>query len=112
MRRRKRVLVDEGLSPRLHQLSDEEFEWISVVYRGWAGMLDGDLLARASREFDFFLTADTKLPAQQPIAKLPITVVILRGGARGFDDLVRYRLEIRRALRIAKVGRPNTIELF
>ena len=111
MPKRRRVLVDEGLSPRLHQLSDGEFEWVSVTYRGWGGLLDGELLQRAVKTFDFFLTADTKLPRQQPLAKLDIAVVVVRAGSRTYADLVRARADLRRGLRNAKPGRLNVIRI-
>ena len=37
----------------------------TVQDMGWAGITNGELLARAEQEFDVFVTADQGLPHQQ-----------------------------------------------
>ena len=49
----------------------------TVAGRGWSGVRNGELLKRASGEFDVFLTMDRRLPEQQRIAQLPFGVVLL-----------------------------------
>ncbi len=71
-----RVLLDENLP---HALSG----WLpghlvdTVAGRGWSGTRNGELLRRASGDYDVFLTMDRRLPEQQQIAQLPFGVIVL-----------------------------------
>lgn len=49
----------------------------TVQEEGWAGFKNGDLLRRASGEFDVLLTADQRLRYQQNIDQLAISVVAI-----------------------------------
>jgi hypothetical protein len=49
----------------------------TVQKRGWSGIANGDLLRRASKEFDVLLTGDQNLEFQQSRAALSIAVVVL-----------------------------------
>jgi hypothetical protein len=44
---------------------------------GWGGLKNGELLARATSQFDVLLTADQNLPYQQNLDRLPIAVVVI-----------------------------------
>lgn len=44
---------------------------------GWTGLKNGDLLERAEREFDVFVTADKNLRHQQNISRRRIAIVVL-----------------------------------
>ena len=71
-----RILLDESLPVELaSELSGHEV--ISVQKMGWSGLKNGELLARASRQFDVMLTADRNLPYQQNLDKLAIAVVVI-----------------------------------
>ena len=55
---------------------------MTVKYRGWSGLKNGDLVERANREFDVLVTGDTNLRYQQnlsgrkiAILELPTTVI-------------------------------------
>ena len=101
---RRRVLLDENLSPRLHRLSDDELELVSVAYRGWAGRTNGELLRLAAREFDVLLTLDTNLSYQNPIPQLDIAIVLVTAASTRFEDLQRSPEGIRTALQDARSG--------
>ena len=63
-----RVLLDESL-PR----NDAQ----TVQKKGWAGLKNGELLQRASTEFEVFVTGDQNLQHQQNLTKFSIAVVVL-----------------------------------
>jgi hypothetical protein len=44
---------------------------------GWSGIKNGELLARATSEFDAFISVDKNLQYQQNLDTLPITVIVL-----------------------------------
>lgn len=44
---------------------------------GWGGARNGDLLLRASREFDALITVDKNMAHQQNLSRLPLAVVLL-----------------------------------
>ena len=81
-----RVLVDECVDWRL--LRDlHEHEAKTVKQLGWERLQDGDLLRRASSEFDVLLTVDKDLPYQQNISTFDIAVIVLRGRSTRLADL-------------------------
>ena len=49
----------------------------TVQKRGWSGLKNGELLRRASAEFDVFVTGDQNLEFQQNTTGLSIAVVVL-----------------------------------
>ena len=53
----------------------------------WAGLKNGDLLARVSRRFDVFVTVDRNLAFQQNLENYGLTVVILRAKSNTLADL-------------------------
>ncbi len=72
-----RVLIDECLNWRLSRALPGHY-CVSVQRMGWSGAQNGALLRLAVEErFDVFLTGDRNLAFQQPMAKLPLAVVIL-----------------------------------
>src|SRR6266568_463978 len=72
-----RVLLDECVDRRLaHELHGHEVQTVTGL--GWAGVLNGALLAQATGEFDAFVTVDRNLAFQQRIDNLALAVVILR----------------------------------
>ncbi len=54
------ILLDECLPRRLkREIGDHEV--VTVPEMRWAGIKNGDLLRRAEREFDVFVTVDQNL---------------------------------------------------
>jgi len=71
-----RILLDESL-PRKLALEFTEHEVQTVQNRGWAGLKNGELLRRASAEFDVFITGDQNLEYQQNLAQVSVAIVVL-----------------------------------
>ena len=71
-----RILLDESLPRKLAlELSGHEVQ--TVQKQGWSGLKNGELLRRASSEFEALVTGDQNLEYQQNLAKLSIAVVVL-----------------------------------
>jgi len=72
----KRVLLDENVPHALRG-------WVTgctvetVAYRGWSGLRNGELLARAAKDYDVLITADQNLPSQQNLSIFAIGIVVL-----------------------------------
>ena len=72
-----RVLLDENVPVNLApELPDHQVE--TVIGLGWEGVKNGELLRRAAGRFDALVTMDTKLEFQQPIARQPFGVLLVR----------------------------------
>jgi len=75
-----RVLLDENLPVALAKaLPGHQGETVSGI--GWEGVKNGELLARAAGRFEALLTMDTNLEFQQPLAKQPFGVVLIRAAS-------------------------------
>ena len=72
-----RILLDENLDWRLAR-SLPGHDVTSVQKNGWAGIQNGELLARAEQVFDVFVTMDGSIEFQQNYARLRIAIVTLR----------------------------------
>ena len=48
----------------------------TVPQMGWAALKNGELLARAEKDFDAFITVDRALPSQQNLTNRKIALVI------------------------------------
>ena len=81
-----RVLLDESL-PRKLALALTGHVAQTVQQRGWAGLKNGELLRKASAEFDVVVTGDQNLEYQQNPATLPIAVVGLIAVNNRFETL-------------------------
>lgn len=93
-----RLLLDEHLP---HPLADrfEGHEVHTVHSQGWAGLKNGELLRRASKEsFDAFITSDRNLEFQQNLVALPFGIVVLEGRSNDLDDLDHLLPAAREAL--------------
>jgi hypothetical protein len=83
-----RVLLDESVPrPLARLLEGHEVETVGDF--GWQGMRNGELLARASSDFDVFVTVDRNLPHQQDLARYAVAVVILEAPTNRMEDLRR-----------------------
>lgn len=103
-----RVLLDENLP---HDLSGllVGHHVDTVVGRGWGGVENGQLLKRASGEYDAFLTMDRKLPDQQRIAELPFGVVLLLAPSNRLHHVRPLVPELLRMLPSMKPGALYTV---
>ena len=71
-----RVLLDESV-PRQLALLLTGHSVTTVPLQGWAGLPNGELLRRASGQFDALVTGDQSLQHQQNLTDLELGVVVL-----------------------------------
>ena len=88
-----RVLLDECLPRKLGRLLVGH-EVSTVQQAGWAGVVNGKLLARIAGNFEVFITVDQNLPAQQNTAVLSFGIIVLRSRTNQLSDLAPLVLEI------------------
>ena len=98
-----RVLLDESL-PRKLGLDLAGHEVTTVQKCGWAGLKNGELLRRASAEYQVLITGDQNLEFQQNPGALPIAVVVLIAVNNRIESL---RPLIPKLLDVLKVIRPG-----
>lgn len=96
-----RILLDE-CTPRVVKARLPQLAIVTVQEMGWAGITNGELLARADREFDVLVTADQRLPRQQHLAGRRLAVVILP--TNRVPDVVRLLPDLERALDTIQPG--------
>jgi predicted nuclease of predicted toxin-antitoxin system len=75
----------------------------------WRGMRNGELLARASREFDVFVTVDRNLSMQQNVSALPLAVIVLRARTNRLADLKPLIPGLMRALGAISPGSATSV---
>ena len=82
-----RVRLDECVDRRL--AGDIQGHDVKTVPEaGWAALKNGDLLARAEREFDVFITVDVGVTFLHNPGESPLTVVLLRAPSNRLDALL------------------------
>jgi predicted nuclease of predicted toxin-antitoxin system len=94
-----RILLDECLPRRLKTvLIDHEVR--TVPEMGWSGLKDREILSRARRQFDVFVTIDQGLDfLKSSLSSLaPLTVIILSAPSNRFEDLQPLMKEVRSIL--------------
>jgi len=81
-----RLLLDENLDWRLDRdLPGRQTESVPLI--GWAGMTNGELLAKAVEAgFDVLVTMDSNMVHQQNIGRYAIAVVALRARSNRLAD--------------------------
>ncbi len=80
-----RILLDENLDWRLaRSLAGHEVE--SVQKNGWAGIKNGELLAKVEQTFDVFVTMDGNIEFQQNYARLRLAIIALRARSNRLRD--------------------------
>ena len=98
-----RVLLDECVDRRiLRRLAGHQVTTVSKC--GWAGIMNGRLLALAEKEFDVFGTMDRNFSFQQSLTKSGIALVVLRAYSNRLGDLLPPVPEIVAAISSAKPG--------
>ena len=103
-----RVLLDECVDSRLgRELTGHEVT--TVPDAGWAGTRNGEILSRAEKQFDAFLTVDRNLSFQQPLPRFGIAVVVVRAPTNRLRDLVPLLPDILAALPVAKRGKVTWV---
>ncbi len=98
-----KILLDECLDRRLAK-DIAEHEVKTVPQMGWAAIKNGELLARAEKEFDVFVTVDRNLSFQQHLPRYSIAVVVLRARSNRLQDLRPLVSKLLEVLTTAKRG--------
>ncbi len=83
-----KILLDESVPKHLSQ-DLLGHECATVQGCGWSGLTNGELLQRATGQFDLFITCDQNIRYQQNLAKQEIAVLQL-----STNDLRRIRASI------------------
>jgi hypothetical protein len=58
---------------------------------GWAGIKNGELLRRASAEFNAFVTIDQNLRFQQNLSSSVLRIIVMRPQSSRLNDLLALR---------------------
>jgi hypothetical protein len=98
-----KVILDECL-PRKLGLLLTGHEVTTVPRAGWAGVVNGKLLALIAGNYDAFITVDQNLPAQQNTGVLSFGIIVLRAPTNQLADLAPLVPQIITALGNLKPG--------
>ena len=104
-----RVLLDEHLPYRLRQLFAASIEVVTVGYQRWKGMKNGELLRKASTEFDAFITMDKGFLYQQNLEKIQIGIVLLNAESNRYAHLAPLIPQVNVVLKTLKKGQVVTV---
>ena len=99
-----RLLLDESLPIELAgHITGHDV--VTVRGMNWLGIKNGRLLSMAAADgFDAFITPDTNIEFQQNLAKLPMTVIVLRAHRNRISDLLPLLPELLAVLETAAPG--------
>ena len=67
-----------------------EHDVLTTPQAGWAGITNGELLQRASKDFDVFVTLDRNLAFQQNQSNLQLPVIVIHARSNKLKDLLHY----------------------
>lgn len=101
------ILLDECLPVKLkHRFAEANpnFQVSTVTDEKWTGAKDGNLLAKAQRRFDVFITIDKNLSYQQKISTFPITIILLEARSNRYKDLIEFVEPASEVIKSAKSG--------
>lgn len=102
------MLLDECVDRRLARyLQGHDVKTVPAV--GWAGLKNGELLGRASAEFDVFVTVDRNLSFQQTLTRYAIAVVVLRAKSNRLADLRELVPDLLDLLPVLKPGEVSWV---
>lgn len=104
-----RILLDECIDRRLaKEISGHNVK--TAPEMDWAGLDNGELLAKAEKEFDIFITVDRNLSFQQNLPKFDIAVLILRTRTNRLKELIPLVPKIMGALSNPQRGKAVFID--
>ncbi len=106
-----RVLLDEHLPHRLRQLFAAPIEAVTVGYQGWKGIKNGELLRKASAEFDVFITMDKGFLYQQNLEKIQIGIVLLNAESNRQAHLAPLIPQVNVVLKTLKKGQIVSVSI-
>jgi len=103
-----RVLLDENLPHELSKLLVGH-EADTVAGCGWAGIQNGELLRRASGDYQALLTMDRRMPLQQTVDSLPFAIILIAAPTNRMEHLRPLVPDILRVLDSLLPGRVHVI---
>lgn len=104
-----KLLLDECIDRRLSRhIPGHDVK--TAPEMGWAGLDNGELLAKAEKEFDVFITVDRNLSFQQNLPKFDIAVFVLRARTTRLKDLIPLVRKIIDALSTPQKGKAVVID--
>ena len=103
-----KILLDECVDWRLaREIVGHE---VSTVHQlGWSGIVNGELLTRAEKEFEVLLTVDRNLSFQQSLPEFDIAVVVMYAPTNRLQDLANLVAKLLEALPLTKPGTVTSI---
>jgi len=98
-----KILLDENLDWRLERhLPGHEVESVPLI--GWAGVENGELLARAQNRFDIFITMDSTMTRELNIQDSKLAVIVLKAPSNMLSDTFPLMPKVLAQLPTAKAG--------
>lgn len=76
----------------------------TVQDKNWAGLKNGELLSKAQKEFDVFVTSDKNLSFQQNLPRYDITVLVLCPVSSQLEDVRAIFPKLQKLLTDLKPG--------
>ena len=105
-----RILLDECLPRKLKRdLPGHNVQTVPEV--GWAAIRNGELLRRAARSFDAFITVDRGLPHQQNLKGIELVVITLVAASNRLAALRPFMPSVLQHLEVARPGDLIQIEM-
>jgi Domain of unknown function (DUF5615) len=103
-----RILLDENI-PIDFALELRGHDVITVVERGWSGVLNGELMRHAREACDVFVTLDRNIEFQQNFSVLPYGVIVVRAVSNRMVHLRPLASAILLAVSGAKPGQLQKV---
>ena len=97
------ILIDECLPKKLKR-ELVEYTVFTVQEKGWAGMKNGELLRRAEKEFDVWVTADQNIAHQQDIKRFDIAIIVLVAPRNQLNFLLPLTPQLHKVLQTIQPG--------
>ena len=104
-----KVLLDECIDKRFAR-EIPQYIVKTVPEMGWAALKDGELLVKAQREFEVFITLDRNLSFQQNLPEFGISVLVLCAKSNRLQDLLPLSHSIAEALNDPQPGKAIFID--
>lgn len=83
-----RVLLDNNIPIRFAALLGPSHDVVHVRDRGWQALINGELVALASEQFDVLVTVDRNMQFQTSLTNLRLSVLVLTAPSNRLADLV------------------------
>ena len=103
-----RILIDECLNWRLSRSLTGHYS-VTAQKMGWGGLKNGELLARAEKEFDVFLTGDRNLSFQQNTTASRLAIIVLHSESTQLHHTLPLMPKVLALLPSLKPGQVVTV---